>query len=138
MARAIYAELEKLPSWKLNSLRASRLAADAAAIVISVKTGGAGDIVHDIVVAPVLMTLLEGISRELTSNYVENRKAEFKQQLLVDSQKFVNEVYLTPLMRLSKEAAENVGFVNLDPQVIYRFPERVNALADMLSSGREA
>jgi hypothetical protein len=127
-AEAIFHELEQRPA-VLNALRASRLVGDAAAIVVSVQTGGAGDIIHDLVVAPALLTVLEAISRAITEGYVAHRKLELRAALLQDNRRFVDQVYRPLLLRLSQHAADAAGSLHLDAELVRRLPERIAALA---------
>jgi hypothetical protein len=130
-AEAIFHELEKRPA-VLNALRASRLVGDAAAIVVSVQTGGAGDIMHDLVVAPALLTVLEAVSRAITEGYVAHRKLELRQALLEDNRQFVDQVYRPLLLRLSEHAAQAAGSLRLDAAFVRRLPERLATLSTHL------
>src|SRR5690606_11289044 len=89
-AEGIYKELARNPV-KLNMLRTSRIAADAAAIVVSVKTGGPGDIAHDLIVAPALMSVVEAATRQNAGSYVEQSKAQLRERLANDTERFANE-----------------------------------------------
>jgi hypothetical protein len=126
-AAAIFHELEKRPA-VLNSLRASRLVGDAAAIVVSVQMGGAGDILHDILLAPAMLAVLEAISRAITEGYVTHRRLELRDALLQDNRHFVNQVYNPLLLRLSEDSTQKAGFLHLDAEVIKRLPVRLAAL----------
>jgi hypothetical protein len=126
-AEAIFHELEKRPA-VLNALRASRLIGDAAAIVVSVQTGGAGDIIHDLVVAPALLTVIEAVSRAITEGYVVHRKLELREALLEDTRQFIDQVYRPLLLRLSEHAAQVAGSLHLDAEFVRRLPERLATL----------
>lgn len=126
-AEGIYAELAKEPV-KLNLLRSGRIAADAAAIVISIKTGGPGDIVHDLVVAPALMSVVEAVSRQLAGNYVEQRKAQLRRQLDEDTRAFAADVYGKRLRELADESLRKIGLADEDAAAIRTLPERVAEL----------
>jgi hypothetical protein len=134
-AAEIFHELEKRPA-VLNSLRASRLVGDAAAILVSVKTGGAGDILHDILLAPAMLAVLEAISRGITEGYVAHRKLELRDALLHDNRQFVNQVYRPLLLRLSEHAVQQTGFLHLDADVIRHLPLRLEALRACLDVGQ--
>lgn len=126
-AADIFHELEKRPT-VLNSLRASRLVGDAAAIVVSIKTGGAGNILHDIVMAPALLALLEAISMAVTEGYVTHRKIVLHDTLLQDNQRFVDQVYRPLFFQFSEQAAQSAGSLHLDPEVVRRLPENLAML----------
>jgi hypothetical protein len=132
-AAQIFHELAKRPA-VLNSLRASRLVGDAAAIVVSVKTGGAGDILHDILLAPAMLAVLEAISRAITEGYVTHRRLELRDALLQDNRHFVNQVYNPLLLRLSEDSTQQAGFLHLDAEVMQRLPMRLAALRASLDT----
>lgn len=130
-AQAIYNELAKDPV-RLNFLRTSRIAADAAAIVVSIKTGGHGDILHDIIVAPALMTLVEAVTQQLTDSYVQVRRQELRQKLLEDTRSFVLELYGKRLQTLGRQALEEAGFLELKAEQITSLPARLELLSRMM------
>jgi hypothetical protein len=136
-AAEIFHELEQRPA-VLNSLRASRLVGDAAAILVSVKTGGAGDILHDILLAPAMLAVLEAISRGITEGYVAHRRLELRDALLQDNRQFVNQVYRPLLLRLAEHAVQQTGFLHLDADVIRHLPLRLEALRASLDIGKES
>jgi len=130
-AEAIFHELEKRPA-VLNSLRASRLVSDGAAILVSVKTGGAGDILHDLVLAPALLAAVEAISRAITQGYVTHRRGELRDQLLQDNRHFVDQVYRPLLLQLSEQAAQTACPLHIAAEIVQRLSERLGALAATL------
>lgn len=123
-ARGIYAELAREPV-KLNILRTGRIAADAGAIVVSVKTGGPGDIIHDLVVAPALMSVIEAISRQLAGSYVEQRKEELRLLLVKDTIRFADEVYGQKLRELAAASLGQIGLLEEDVNAVRTLAERV-------------
>lgn len=130
-AQAIYGELARNPT-KLNMLRTGRISADAAAIVISIKTGGAGDIVHDLVLAPALMSVIEAITQQLAESYVQGRRQELRERLLHDTQRFSEQVYGTRLRKLGTDATRDCGFADIDIAALPGMPERARELARKL------
>lgn len=135
-AQAIYTELEKEPI-KLNILRTGRIAADAGAIIISVKTGGAGDLVHDIVVAPALMSVVEAVSRQLTGNYVERKKSDFKESLVSDTEKMVRNVHGKQLTELGMNALGSVGIGPDERDVLKSFSSKLEMLKKHLENSEQ-
>jgi hypothetical protein len=127
-AEGIYNEIKRDPI-KLNFLRTSRLAGDVAAIVIAIKTGGAGDLLHDLLLAPALMAMVEMLSQQLSATYVEQRKRELRERLLADTREFATNVYGKQLEALGASAIEASGFVDLDPEAVESLPRRVEELA---------
>lgn len=126
-AESIYKELARSPV-KLNMLRSSRIAADAAAIVVSVKTGGPGDIVHDLVVAPALMSVVEAATRQIAGSYVEQCKAQLRERLTDDTAKFANEVYGEKLRDLAARSLEKIGLEASTAEDIRSLPARLQQL----------
>ncbi len=131
-AQAIYAELEKNPT-QLNLLRASRLGIDAAAIVISLvatmHTGGVFEnVIQELIVAPAMLSFIEGLSHSVASNYVDIRKADFKTQLLKDTRALVDAVYRPTMQGLADRAIQTVGFVGMDAAALRTLTERVDVL----------
>ncbi len=123
-ARGIYAELAREPV-KLNILRTGRIAADAGAIVVSIKTGGPGDLIHDLVVAPALMSVIEAISRQLAGTYVEQRKEELRLRLVKDTTRFADEVYGQKLRELAASSLGRIGLLEEDVDAVQTLAERV-------------
>jgi len=126
-ARGIYTELAKNPV-KLNMLRTGRIAADAGAIVVSIKTGGPGDIAHDLVVAPALMSVVEAVSRQLAGNYVEQRKKELRERLISDTKNFAEDVYGKRLRALASESLGSIGLLEEDVEAVRTLGDRVRTL----------
>jgi hypothetical protein len=75
----------------LNSLRATRVTADAAAIALTLHTGGIG--VHDLVIAPAMLTVTSLLAESAVGSYLhkveatlkEKQLKEVKQQLFMDN-----------------------------------------------------
>lgn len=126
-AQGIFQELARDPV-KLNLLRTSRIAADAAAIVVSIKTGGPGDIVHDIVVAPALMSVVEAATRHIAGSYVDQKKEHLRQQLVEDTRGFADQVYGERLRALAAVSLTQSGLTLEDVENFRTLPERVLAL----------
>jgi hypothetical protein len=127
-ASDIYGELKKQPV-KLNLLRTGRLSADAAAIVVSIKSGGHGDILHDVIVAPILMSLVETVAQQLAGNYVDETKAALRQQLLEDVRGFAADLFVPMLDRIGDSAMQKSGFLRLKPASVESLASRVQNIA---------
>ena len=78
-ARSLYEQLEKQPA-TLNSLRAARVTADAAAVVLAVKSGGLS--LHDLIVAPAMLSLTSMLAESTLGHYMNKVAAELKQRQL--------------------------------------------------------
>lgn len=131
-ARSIYDELAKDPV-RLNVLRTGRITADAAAIIIAIKTGGVG--VHDLVVTPALMSVVEAVSQALTENYVQHQRQSLKEKLLADTRAFADSVYGTRLRQVGRDALQDAGFLDLNAEAVRSLPARIDALGQYLGGG---
>ena len=128
-ARAIYTELAKEPI-RLNILRTGRLTADAAAIILAVKTGGIG--IHDLVMAPAFMSVIQAVSQLLTENYVDAQRTLLRARLLDDTRTFATTVYGVRLNELGDDALHDAGFGGLDAAFLRALPDRLAALEKVL------
>ena len=68
-ARSLYKKLQEQPA-TLNRLRAARVTADAAAIVLAVKSGGLGAV--DLVLAPAMLSLTTMLTEGALGKYMES------------------------------------------------------------------
>lgn len=78
-AQALYHKLQEQPV-VLNSLRATRVTADAAVIAITLHTGGIG--VHDLVIAPAMLSITALLTESAIGGYMRKVEAQLKQQQL--------------------------------------------------------
>ncbi len=78
-ARSLYEQLQQQPA-TLNSLRAARVTADAAAVVVAVKSGGLN--MHDLIVAPAMLSLTSMLTESTLGHYMDRVAAELKQRQL--------------------------------------------------------
>lgn len=78
-AHHLYHKLQEQPVL-LNSLRATRVTADAAAIALTLHTGGIG--VHDLVIAPAILTVTSLLAESAIGNYMHKVEGQLKQQQL--------------------------------------------------------
>ncbi len=78
-ARSLYEQLEKQPA-TLNSLRAARVTTDAAAVVLAVKSGGLS--LHDLIVAPAMLSLTSMLTESTLGRYMDKVAAELKERQL--------------------------------------------------------
>lgn len=116
-ARGIYVELAKDPM-KLNLLRTGRIAADAGAIIVAVHTGGHGNILHDLIVTPAVMSVIEAISQQIAGSYVEARRLELRDRLLADTKVFAEEIYGKTLRGFADKVMEQTGFATINAQLL--------------------
>ncbi|MBF6649249.1 GTPase domain-containing protein [Methylobacter sp. BlB1] len=78
-AQQLYHKLQEKPVL-LNSLRATRVTTDAAAIALALNTGGIG--MHDLIIAPAMLTVTSLLAESAIGNYVHRVEAELKQHQL--------------------------------------------------------
>jgi hypothetical protein len=76
-AQQLYHKLQQQPM-VLNSLRATRVTADAAVIAVTLYTGGIG--VQDLVIAPAMLTVTSLLTESAIGSYIHKVESELKQQ----------------------------------------------------------
>ncbi len=75
-AHRLYHKLQEQPM-VLNSLRATRATADAAVIALTLQMGGIG--LHDLVIAPAMLSLTSLLAESAVGSYMHKVEAELKQ-----------------------------------------------------------
>ncbi|MGR9086240.1 MAG: GTP-binding protein, partial [Gammaproteobacteria bacterium] len=78
-AHRLYHKLQEQPL-VLNSLRATRATTDAAVIALALHTGGVG--IHDLVIAPSMLTITSLLTESAIGGYMRKIEAELKMQQL--------------------------------------------------------
>lgn len=78
-AHQLYDKLQEQPV-VLNSLRATRVTADAAVIALTLHTGGIG--VHDLVIAPAMLTVTSLLTESAIGGFIHKLEMQLKQQQL--------------------------------------------------------
>ncbi len=109
-AHSLYEKLEQQPA-TLNSLRAARVTTDAAAVVLAVKSGGLS--IHDLVVAPAMLSLTSMLTESTLGRYMDKVAAELKQRQL----EMVNAELLADLQQKIFRLKEAI-----DPAQRFRIP----------------
>ena len=79
IAHSMYHKLQQQPL-VLNGLRATRVTADAAVIAVALHTGGIG--IHDLVIAPAMLTLTSLLAESAIGGYMHKLENQLKQQQL--------------------------------------------------------
>ena len=74
-AQRLYHKLQEQPLI-LNSLRATRATTDAAGLLLALQTGGIG--LHDLVLAPVMLTITSLLTESALGHYMHKIEAELK------------------------------------------------------------
>lgn len=78
-ANRLYNKLQEQPAL-LTSLRATRATADAAVIALALHTGGIG--MHDLIIAPAMLTVTSLLTESALGSYMRRVEADLKQQQL--------------------------------------------------------
>ncbi|HSN23400.1 MAG TPA: GTP-binding protein, partial [Methylomicrobium sp.] len=78
-AHRLYRKLQEQPLL-LNSLRATRVTTDAAVIALALHTGGIG--IHDLVIAPSLLTVTSLLAESAIGSYMHNVETDLKKNQL--------------------------------------------------------
>ncbi|GAB6142251.1 hypothetical protein JCM14076_29800 [Methylosoma difficile] len=107
-AQQLYKKLQEQPL-VLNSLRATRVTADAAAIAITLHTGGIG--LHDLVIAPAMLTVTTLLTESAIGSYLHKVQHQLKQQQLdtVKQTLFMDSIH-QQLMALPAQLSDLVYF----------------------------
>jgi GTPase SAR1 family protein len=112
-AHRLYRKLQEQPLL-LNSLRATRATTDAAVIALTLHTGGIG--VHDLVIAPSLLTVTSLLTESAIGSYMHSVEADLKKnQLNQVKQALFIEVLRDKLLTLPKQLSGLAHF-NITPE----------------------
>jgi GTPase SAR1 family protein len=111
-AMRMYHKLEEQPAL-LNSLRATRVTADAAVIALALHTGGIG--MHDLIIAPAMLTITSLLAESAIGGYMGRVEADLKQQQLaaVKAQLFTD-VMRKKLLDLAGQLS-SANYFNISP-----------------------
>lgn len=111
-ASRMYHKLQEQPI-VLNSLRATRAAADAAVIVLTLQMGGIG--LHDLVIAPAMLTLTSLLAESAVGGYMHKVESELKQsQFNTVKQALFIDSLRKKLMQLPEQLSMTTHF-NISP-----------------------
>jgi len=112
-AQSLYRKLEEHPA-VLNSLRATRVTADAAMLVLVLQTGGIG--LHDLLIAPAMLSVTAFLAESAVGSYLHKAEVQLKQrQLKAVEQQLLNTVIRNALLQLPEKMAQTHYF-NISPQ----------------------
>jgi GTPase SAR1 family protein len=112
-ANQLYHKLQEQPVI-LNSLRATRVTADAAVIALALHTGGIG--MHDLIIAPAMLTVTSLLAESAVGSYMGRVEKELKQrQLAAVKQALFTESMKKKLMELSGQLS-SVTYFNISPE----------------------
>jgi len=112
-ANRLYHKLQEQPVI-LNSLRATRVTADAAVIALALHTGGIG--MHDLIIAPAMLTVTSLLAESAMGSYMSRVETELKQrQLAAVKQALFTESMKLKLLELSGQLS-SVTYFNISPE----------------------
>ncbi|MBK8817431.1 MAG: 50S ribosome-binding GTPase [Methylococcaceae bacterium] len=112
-ANRLYLKLQEQPLL-LNSLRTARVTTDAAAMASILFMGGIG--IHDLVIAPAMLTLTSWLAESAIGSYIGRVETELKQrQLAAVKQSLFNDGMKKSLMALAAQLS-SVTYFNISPE----------------------
>ncbi|MSS75955.1 MAG: GTP-binding protein [Methyloglobulus sp.] len=112
-ANQLYHKLQEQPII-LNSLRATRVTADAAVIALALHTGGIG--MHDLIIAPAMLTVTSLLTESAVGSYMGRVEKELKQrQLAAVKQALFTDSMKKKLLELSGQLSL-VTYFNISPE----------------------
>jgi GTPase SAR1 family protein len=120
-ARSLYDQLQEHPAM-LNSLRATRVTTDAAALALAFKTGGIG--LHDFIITPAVLSLTSLMTESALGHYMNRAVTELKRRQYAAVEQLFGRLIRDTLRRLPER---------LDPADKFNVPpETVEAAAALL------
>ena len=105
-AQRLYQKLEQQPA-TLNSLRATRVTTDAAALAVALHTGGIG--VHDFVITPAVLSVTSLLAESALGSYMNKVGAELKQRQL---EVVKNDLFVDQVLQVLKELPQKMDSSN--------------------------
>lgn len=112
-ATRLYRKLQEQPAL-LNSLRATRVTADAAVIALALQTGGIG--MHDLIIAPAMLSVTSLLAESAIGGYMNRVEAELKQrQLAAVRQRLFDDTLKRKLLELPAKLSSSTYF-NITPE----------------------
>jgi hypothetical protein len=107
-AQQLYLKLQEQPL-TLNSLRATRLTTDSAALILAIHTGGIG--LQDLIITPVILSVTSLLAESALGSYMKRVEAELKRtQFGVVKQQLFEQHIKTPLLGLPDRVSSAVQF----------------------------
>ena len=103
-AQSLYQVLQKQPA-TLNGLRAARVTADAAAVVLAVKSGGLGAV--DLVVAPAMLSLTTLLTEGALGKYMQRIQKQLTAYQEKEVQSLINRKISKPFLQTGKNITQD-------------------------------
>ncbi len=124
-ASQLFNKLQEQPTL-LNSLRATRVTADAAVIALALHTGGIG--VHDLIIAPAMLTVTSLLAESALGTYMSRVEKELKQrQLAAVKQALFTDSMKLKLLELSSQLS-SVTYFNISPEQLQQAESQLTDL----------
>lgn len=109
-AQSLYRKLQEHPLL-LNGLRATRITTDAAAVALALQGGGIG--LHDLVIAPAMLSLTSLLAESAIGSYMHKVQAELKSQQLSSVKQQLFENYLQGALVHLPERVQAAALFNI-------------------------
>ncbi|MDD2767396.1 MAG: GTPase domain-containing protein [Methylococcus sp.] len=106
-AQGLYERLREHPA-VLNSLRATRVTTDAAALAVGLHTGGIG--LQDFVIAPAMLSLTSLLTESALGHYVQRAAEDLKKRQAAAVDRLFGETLIAALLRLPEGMPRDTGF----------------------------
>lgn len=120
----LYEKLQEQP-YVLNGLRATRATTDAAAIAISLQAGGLG--LHDLIVAPAMLSVTSFLTESAMGGYLNKIEAELKQrQLQIVRQTLFIECLQQALFKLPEQLSSD-SYFNITPEQLEQAEQQLKS-----------
>jgi len=103
-AQSLYQVLQEQPA-TLNGLRAARVTADAAAVVLAVKSGGLGAV--DLVVAPAMLSLTTLLTEGALGKYMQRIQKKLTSYQQKEVQSVIDRKIAKPFLQLEQNIARD-------------------------------
>jgi len=120
-AQSLYQVLQKQPA-TLNGLRAARVTADAAAVVLAVKSGGLGAV--DLVVAPAMLSLTTLLTEGALGKYMQSIQKKLTSYQEKEVQSVIDRKISKPFLLLAQNAARDE---NISEDELHRMTAKLEA-----------
>ncbi len=114
-AHRLYHKLQEQPA-VLNSLRATRVTADAAMLALTLHTGGIG--VHDLVIAPAMLAVTSLLTESAIGGYMHKVEVHLKQQQLNAVNQALFAGYLGNALKALPGQLANTTHFNISPELL--------------------
>ncbi len=122
-AQSLYQNLQEQPA-TLNGLRAARVTADAAAVVLAVKSGGLGAV--DLIVAPAMLSLTTLLTEGALGQYMQRIQKKLNAYQEKEVRSIVNRKIRKPLLAIEQQMLDKQTTVS---------PDELQRVTHMLESG---